>query len=80
MTAAVVRDLVETLGVNLAWWESRDTCPEPAGTRGAANDAVDAIDGAMRELHQIREQLTGEMRAYDDAAAKRVDALLARLR
>jgi hypothetical protein len=38
---------------------------------------MDAIDAMLRELHAIRAQLTGEIRADDDATAACDDALLA---
>ncbi len=34
----------------------------------------------LRDLHNVRQQLIGEIRTSDDAAAARADALLARLR
>jgi hypothetical protein len=34
----------------------------------------------LRELHLVRQQLIGDIRASDVAAAKRADELLARLR
>jgi hypothetical protein len=37
---------------------------------------MDAIDAMLRELHQVRAQLTGEIRADDDATDARIDALL----
>jgi len=37
---------------------------------------VNAIDAAIRGLHEVRQRLTGEIRASYDASAARVDALL----
>ncbi len=41
---------------------------------------MDAVDSMLAELHQLRARLVSEVRASDDLAAARVDALLARLR
>jgi len=71
-----VRDNVENLAVALAIWEYRR---EPdAHARRCANDVMDAVDAAVRELHQVRQRLIGEIRASDDAAAARADRLLER--
>ena len=71
-----IRNRVDDLGVWLAVWENR---AEPdARARRAANDAVDAIDAALRDLHTIRQELISEIRQADDASAERADALLAR--
>jgi hypothetical protein len=67
----------EDLPVFVLLWETRDdmrACPE---ARRAANDAIDAIDGALAELHKVRQLLITEIRASDDATAARVDAMLA---
>lgn len=74
---SALRNHVDGLGVSLAIWEARRQDGPDAHARRCANDAMDAIDGAIRELHAIRAQLTGEIRADDDATAARVDALLA---
>lgn len=74
---ADVRDHVEDISAALAQWsEWDDTKPQP-DLRRAASDAVRAIDDALAGLQRIRTQLVGEIRRSDDAAAKRVDALLA---
>jgi len=66
------------LGVALAQWAARDdTRPQPE-VRQAANTAMDAVDSMLGELHQLRSRLVGEIRVSDDAAAARVDAMLAR--
>lgn len=71
---SAARNHVENLAVALAIWENRHEPDAPA--RRAANDAVGAIDAAIRELHLIRQQLTAEIRQADDAAAARADELL----
>jgi hypothetical protein len=73
-----IRKQVGDLGTALALWGTRDDarpCPE---ARRAANAAMDAIDGALGELHALRLLLLSEIRASDNAAAARVDELLAR--
>ena len=66
------------LAVALAQWSARDdTRPQPE-VRQAANTAMDAVDSMLGELHQLRSRLVGEIRVSDDAAAARVDAMLAR--
>ncbi len=73
-----IRDLVEDLSYAHARWSEReDNKPAPAA-RKAANEAVAAIDGLLRELHKLRTDLGNQMRASDDATAARVDALLKR--
>ena len=68
----------ENLAAWTAVWEAR---AEPdAHARRCASDAVDAIDGALRDLYLIRGQLTAEVRQADDATAARADALPARMR
>lgn len=80
LDAAQVREHVEDLSFSLAWWARRDDTTAQPGARRAASAAVDAIDAALRELHQIRQQLITQIRRSDDAAAVRVDALLAERR
>src|SRR5689334_2078765 len=46
----------------------------------AGHNALTAIDEALRALTATRDRLVGEIRADQDAAAVRVDALLARTR
>ena len=73
-----LRNHVEDLGTLLGIWCNRK---EPdAHARRCANNAVDAVDAMLRELHLVRQQLIGDIRASDVAAAKRADELLARLR
>lgn len=73
---SAVRDHVEDLAVALAVWESRDNAKAQPEVRRAANDAMDAIDAAIRELYGLQSALTGEIRKADDATAARVDELL----
>jgi hypothetical protein len=64
---SALREHVEDLAAWLAIWQGR---AEPdAHARRCASDAIGAIDGALRELYQIRERLIGEIRAADDATA-----------
>jgi hypothetical protein len=73
---SALRNHVDDLGVWLGIWTHR---AEPDGhARGCASDAIDAIDVALCELHQIRARLVSEIRASDDATAARVDELLRR--
>ena len=63
---SALRNHVDDLGAWLAIWEGRR---EPdAHARRCASDAVDA---ALRELHEMRDRLTGEISASDDASAAR---------
>ena len=74
---SALRNHVDDLGAWLGIWCNR-TEPD-AHARRCANDAVDAIDAAIRELHSVRQQLISEIRQADDASASRADALLERL-
>jgi hypothetical protein len=74
-----VRERVEDLSAALALWALRDDAKAQPTVRRAANDAVSAIDAAVRDLHLVRARLLGEIRHRDDATAARVDALLGRL-
>jgi hypothetical protein len=64
----------------LALWAARDETKAQPGVRQAANDAVDAADAALRELHGLRSRLIPEIRSADDAAMTRTEELLRRLR
>jgi hypothetical protein len=75
---SALRNNVEDLAVALAIWQARDDTKPDAHARRAASGAVGAIDGALAQLHKIRQQLIGEIRVSDHQAAARVDALLAR--
>ncbi len=77
---SALRGHVDDLGAWLAIWSARDDGRPDAHARRCANDAMDAIDAALRELHAVRQRLTDEIRASDDATAARADALLERLR
>jgi hypothetical protein len=68
------------LGAALAVWATRDDSKaQPEGTR-AGHVAVEAIDAMLAELRRARQQLGTEIRQAQDAAAARVDAMLARRR
>ncbi len=70
---SAIREHAEDIGAWLGIWEHRK---EPdAHARRCANDAVDAIDAMMRDLHHVRQQLISEIKDSDDATA---DAVLAR--
>jgi hypothetical protein len=73
---AALLDHLDGLPADLAAWATRSPDPD-AGARRAASRAVDAVDGALAALHQIRAALIGEIRTSDDANAARVDRLLA---
>ena len=75
---SALRNNVEDLAVALAIWEARDDTRPDAHARRCANDAVDAIDGALAGLHKMRALLISEIRVSDDATAARIDAMLAR--
>jgi hypothetical protein len=75
-----IRSNVEDLGAALATWGTRDDARPCPAARRAANDAMDAIDGALAVLHALRARLITEIRQSDDASAARADALLARPR
>ena len=66
------------LGVMLGQWAARDDDAADADARRAANNAMNAIDAMLAELHQLRARLVGEIRISDDQAAVRADELLAR--
>jgi hypothetical protein len=73
---SALRSRVDDLGTWLAIWENR-TKPD-AHARRCAADAVDAIDGALRSLYNVRQRLISEIRQADDATAARADELLRR--
>jgi hypothetical protein len=73
---SAIRTQAGYIGSWLAIWSERK---EPdARARRCANDAMGAIDAAIRNLHTVRVQLVSEIREADDATAARADALLAR--
>jgi hypothetical protein len=74
---ARLQNLAAVLGDELATWAARDDSTAQPGVRQAANTACSAIDAMLAELHRARQALTGEMRASDDAAIVRADALIA---
>lgn len=71
---SAIRNYVDDLGVWLGIWVNRK---EPdSHARRCANDAVDAIDAMLRDLHLVRGRLVSEVRTADDASAARADELL----
>ena len=66
------------LAVALAQWAARSVDRPDADARRAANRAMDALDAALAELHELRSRLLTEIRESDDQTAARVDDLLAR--
>jgi hypothetical protein len=76
-SVSALRNHVDDLGVWLMTWETRQENASSPHTRRCVSDAVGAIDGAIKELHQIRARLITEIRVSDDAAAVRADKLLA---
>jgi hypothetical protein len=74
---AKLEDPMGVLSVALGQWEDRDDAKAQPEVRRAANTAMDEIDRMLRELHQMRSRLVGEIRASDDASAVRADAMLA---
>ena len=77
---ARLEDPMGVLSVALGQWEDRDDTKAQPEVRRAANTAMDAIDGMLRDLHAMRSRLVGEIRDSDDAAAARADAMLANAR
>jgi hypothetical protein len=74
--SAAIRDAAEDIATYLALWAMRDDSKPDAHARRCANSAMDAVDRALRELHALRSRLVSDIRASDDAAAARVDAML----
>jgi hypothetical protein len=77
---SALRGHLGELETALALWATRDDAKAQPGVRRAANDAVDAVDAALRELHGLRSWLVPEIRAADDATKARTGELLRRLR
>lgn len=75
--ASHMLDDVTNLSLFLAVWMQRQEGDPDAQARLAANGAMILIDRGLATLHSLRQRLVSEMRAYDDATAARVDALLA---
>jgi hypothetical protein len=86
-------DAGELLGVRIGAWnhfgyaapESGQAAIPPLGERSAAAvtagyAAVEAIDQLTRQLYALRQQLTGELRANQDAVMASSDARLAKAR
>ena len=77
---SALRGHLGELETALALWATRDDTKAQPGVRQAANDAVDAVDAALRELHGLRSRLVPEIRAADHATMARTGELLRRLR
>jgi hypothetical protein len=73
---ARLHEPVDLLAFALGQWEDRDDSKAEPEVRRAANTAMDAMDRMLRDLHQLRARLVSEIRASDDAAGARADALL----
>lgn len=71
---------LDTLAIALGRWEGRDETKAQPHVRRAANEAMDAIDVMLGELHLMRARLVSEIRVADDVSAARVDRLLAERR
>lgn len=75
--AAALGNCAAVLSEALAVWAGRDDSRAQPEVREAANTALLSIDTMLAALHSARSVLVAEIRASDDAAAVRVDALLA---
>lgn len=75
--STAIRDAADDIGTCLALWAMHDDSRPCPDERRAANEAMDAIDRALRELHALRARLVSDIRRSDDAHAARVDAYLA---
>lgn len=62
------------MGAYCAHWAMRHEDRPDAAARQAANEAMDAIDTALRELHRLRERLITDIRRSDDALETRLQA------
>jgi len=77
---SALRGHLGELETALPLWAARDDTMAQPDVRQAANDAIDAIDAALRELHGIRAGLVSEVRESDDASMARARELLRRIR
>lgn len=68
-----VLDDVETASVNAATWARRRSVGN-AQERGAANDAIDSVDAAIRKLYILRGRLISETVKADVASLDQYDA------
>jgi hypothetical protein len=73
---AKLEDPMGVLAIALGQWDTRDDSKAQPEVRRAANTAMDAIDGMIRDLYAMRSRLVTEIRASDDATGRRVDDLL----
>jgi hypothetical protein len=67
---------MDILGMALDQWVARDETRAQPHVSRAAHKAVDAIDTMLRELHLMRDRLTGEIRDANDASEARRARLL----
>lgn len=67
-----LQSLVDRLSDALCVWDGRNDTEPQAGTRQAANVAVDSLDAALSELHSMRTALLSEIRVYDDTDLNRM--------
>jgi len=67
---SAMRNYADDLGAWLGIWVNRSE-PDAHDCR-RASDAVDAIDAMLRDLHQVRARLVGEIRDADDTTAARL--------
>ena len=74
-TVADIREKVEDLSANVAWWGARNEDPAVAEprVRQAGGEAVEAIDSLLRKLHTLRSGLVGEIRQHSDAFMAALD-------
>jgi hypothetical protein len=68
------------LNVALDTWAQRDDSRPQPEVRTAANTAMDTIDVLLRDIYELRDRLTGEIKQSDDASMARAEALLADVR
>ena len=74
---AKLEDPLGVLSIALGQWEDHDDSKPQPDVRRAASTAMAEIDRMLAGLHAMRARLAGEIRASDDAAAVRADAMLA---
>lgn len=71
---------VANIGNQLEQWNAGVYDAENPHQRLAGTDALISIDAALALLHELRSDLVGQLRRYDDASMIRTDALLRELR
>jgi len=77
---ARLQEPLDDLARSLHLWYGRDESRPQAHVRRAANKAVDAMDGMLRELYLMRARLVSEVREFDDLAMVRSGEMLERAR